>query len=77
MINTTYIIVHPEKCPKTHPFVYAGGRYCCQYGFEHILQAYGENCDGGPISINSVCCKQFAYIRCPTGVCKNRGKYKG
>ena len=61
------------ECPATHPFAYLGGKYCCEYGTEKVFEAEGEDCDGGPISITSSCCKDDAHLKCPSGYCKNSG----
>ena len=69
-----FYIIEPEQCPETHPFSYRGGRYCCQYGIENNMFTADERCDGGPISLTSTCCKDNAWIKCPSGKCKNRGR---
>ena len=59
----------------THPFAYRDGKFCCQYGVENTYASDGEKCDGGPISLSSSCCKGGAHTKCPSGLCKNRGRY--
>ena len=64
-------IIERETCPGTHPFAYLDGTYCCKYGVEKVDVAVGERCDGGTISLNSVCCKDNEHTPCPIGLCKN------
>ena len=64
-----YILVK-EKCPDEHPYAYFNGSYCCKEGDEDINENLGELCDGGKISLSSVCCKN--NVTCPVGrKCKN------
>ena len=55
----------PVPCPKTHPFAFRKGSYCC---------AYSTDKSGNGISASSRSCKNDAYRRCPKSKCKN---YKG
>ena len=52
-------------CPKSHPYAFKSGRYCC----EHTTDKYGDL-----IEIESQSCRNDAYKRCPKSKCKH---YKG
>ena len=48
------------------------GEYCCKTKLEKSTQNNLAECDGGQISINSVCCEDNEYEKCPhIGGCKN------
>ena len=78
-----YFIV--ELCPKGFPYAYMGGDYCCtteKEGSFKELDDYSKvdrsSCDGGPISLNSVCCQNNRFVRCPNNKkCKSgKGRMK-
>ena len=50
------------KCPKTHPFAYLEGKYCCQTGLD---------LNGNVIKYSSENCKDHAYKQCPGALCEN------
>ena len=58
-------------CPKSHPFAYSEGKYCCKHGIEKNYAPHGDKCDGGTISIHSTCCKDDEYVDCLSGLCKS------
>merc|ERR1711981_784352 len=63
------------NCPASHPFVYHDGDYCCSTSIEKEDKARdGERCDGGPISLGSLCCQNDDYKKCPTALCND---YRG
>ena len=76
----TYIVGDIVNCPDTHPFAYNGGDKCCKYGFENIHpgglnRPVAIHCNGGPISLDSTCCKDGQYTRCAEPkTCRNWGR---
>ena len=55
-------------CPESHSYAYLSGKYCCESQLENDNSAVeGEVCDGGQISLSSVCCRGHKYLRCPGG----------
>ena len=52
-------------CPKTHPFAYDGGKYCCKTNKDSRRRA---------ISINSQNCENHAFTECPEKKCKDGKK---
>ena len=60
-------------CPESHPFAYYNGTHCCKSGFEKDESAsQGEVCDGGPITLESRCCRNDEHIECSKGSnCRN------
>ena len=67
----------PNQCPPEHPFVYRSGEYCCKYDKEGGDGSVdGWRCDGSKISIDSSCCYEGKWVRCPiwpNGKCDNHG----
>ena len=48
------------------------GEYCCKTEWEGTAENNLAACDGGLISINSICCEDNQYDKCPNMVgCKN------
>ena len=64
-----------SKCPETHPFVYANGIYCCANNQEKVYFPLGDKCNGGPLSKDSLCCKEDAYVKCANAKCVSSGTY--
>jgi len=64
-----------DTCPASHPFAYYYGNHCCKYNQEKVEEWQGEACDGGIISLQSLCCKNNDGMPCPSasGLCKNYG----
>ena len=61
------------KCTKRYPYAFMWGTQCCRYEFEDT-SAYGlSECDGRPLTLHSLCCKNNEYEKCsdPRG-CENR-----
>ena len=56
-----------DQCPQSHPYAYYNGAYCCKYNQEKVWAPQGQECDGGPISITSLCCKGDAGTKCGSG----------
>ena len=57
-----------SQCPSRHPYAYLKGKYCCKYPKENNDPLY-NSCNGRDISLESGCCKDHAYRRCPSGFC--------
>ena len=62
------------NCPETNPFAYYNGDYCCSTEYEKVYSPDGLKCDGGKISLDSLCCKGNA-VKCPSRSCVNAGIY--
>ena len=64
-------------CPRHYPYPFMFGEYCCKTAKEEDLTVNFDGCNGSHLSLNSVCCKNSEYLKCPgTGGCKtNRGIY--
>ena len=68
-------------CPRLYPYAFMWGENCCKTAKEDDstsnlqLPFNFDGCDGSPLSLNSVCCKNNEYEKCPgTGGCKtNKG----
>merc|ERR1712113_1304017 len=55
-------------CPKSHPYAYLNGSWCCKYNREkYYSKAPGNTCDRSIISRTSTCCQGDAYTKCPHG----------
>ena len=54
------------QCPSTHPYSYLSGQSCCKNAYEE-----SSSCNGGPILMNSTCCKEDKQIKCPVARCTN------
>ena len=65
-----YVGVSSWYCPETNPFAYLNGTYCCDSAYEGFNAFEGEMCDGGPISINSACCKAGVF-KCTAKICRD------
>ena len=58
-----------DACPTTHPYAFSGGRECCKtqkeanFGHPQSVAA----CDGSALDLQSDCCENGAFIRCPAG----------
>ena len=63
-----------DRCPKSHPYAYYDGKYCCSSGYQTWAPTYTKGkCDNLKIGLDSVCCKG-ENIPCPGGICRNSGK---
>ena len=48
------------------------GEYCCKSAKEDKSFAPFDGCNGTTLSLNSMCCKNSEYQKCPgTGGCRN------
>ena len=74
-----------ELCPKEFPYAFMGGDYCCKTAKENTFIEMDidtikdiSRCNGGPISLSSVCCESNNFKKCPSdGKCKSsQGKIK-
>merc|ERR1712008_167627 len=64
-------------CTKDHPFAYLNGQYCCETNQEKINggtsnEVASGTCDGIGFSIESTCCKDNKYLKCPHTQCVTR-----
>lgn len=60
-------IVEPEsviRCPRQFPYAFMWGTHCCKHELENNSPNGISECDGGPLSLNSLCCKDNAYQKC-------------
>ena len=65
-----------QMCPPSHPYAFLRGTSCCSSGTESTdIATYGEACDGGELSLFSMCC-HGNEAACPSGNadCINQGK---
>jgi len=60
-----------QSCPQNYPYVYYNGNYCCTYDTENVDTPDGELCDGGPIGVDSLCCKNQSFQMCANSPCSN------
>ena len=60
-----------SMCPASYPYVFLMGTKCCAVGKEGNSNntSFGELCDGGDISWESVCCEDNRNITCPNPPC--------
>lgn len=58
-------LIGTEYCPKTHPYAYMNGGWCCQTNLD---------CEGQFLENTSLCCQHYAYKKCPVKKCKNNSK---
>ena len=69
-----------DVCPTTHPYAFSGGRECCKTQKEangvarkRSLERQPRHphsdatCDGSALDLESNCCENSAFIRCPAG----------
>ena len=69
-----------DACPTTHPYAFSGGRECCKTQKEangvarkRSLERQPRHphsdatCDGSALDLESNCCENGAFIRCPAG----------
>jgi hypothetical protein len=61
-------------CPVGHRYAYKNGKFCCKYSHEKKQGGWFTNkkCDGSWIQIDSECCKDDAWVVCPSPPCKKR-----
>ena len=62
-------------CPSSHPYAFQRGTNCCSSEIEDSnIATFGEYCDGGELSIFSMCCNGN-QTPCPNGNtnCINQG----
>lgn len=72
VIQLTSNIPEIISCPKDHPHAYYDGKYCCKFSKEKVDVVLGDKCDGGNISLQSMCCNYDEYIQCPnTQTCQS------
>merc|ERR1712166_609003 len=64
-------------CTKEYPFAYLNGKYCCETDQERVNggtsnEVASGTCDGIGFSIESTCCKNSKYLKCPHTQCVTR-----
>ena len=77
MQNNCYYSFSVTTCTKDHPFAYLNGQYCCETNQEKINggtsnEVASGTCDGIGFSIESTCCKDNKYLKCPHTQCVTR-----
>lgn len=53
------------KCQPKYPYAFMWGLYCCTSKLEKNSSIGMDECNGGAISLNSICCKDNDYEKCP------------
>ena len=71
-----FLLAH--QCPLEHPYAYLNGSYCCATNAENPNGGYESEiasgvCDGQGFSIESTCCKDGQFIKCPFDSCIDQG----
>ena len=71
-----YYSFSENRCTKDHPFAYLNGQYCCKTNQELVNggtlnEVASGTCDGIGFSIESTCCKDNKYLKCPYTQCKD------
>ena len=80
MQNNYYYSFLDGRCPKDYPFAYLSGNYCCktnqekENGYPGLIPP--NTCDGIGFSIESTCCKDNKYLKCPSTKCVTRPEGK-
>ena len=77
-IIVTYYSFSESTCTKDHPFAYNNGQHCCETNQELVNGGNSDEvasgtCDGIGFSIESTCCKDHKYLKCPHTKCKDYG----
>ena len=67
-----------STCTKDYPFAYNNGQHCCETNQELVNGGNSDEvasgtCDGIGFSIESTCCKDHKYLKCPHTKCKDYG----
>ena len=75
--NNCYYSFSATTCTKDHPFAYLNGQYCCKTDQEKVNggtsnEVASGTCDGIGFSIESTCCKDDKYLKCPHTQCVTR-----
>ena len=66
------------RCNNDYPYAFMWGKYCCKNDTEDIIvernkPGHIEGCDGGTLSIDSVCCTNNDMIKCSSEEgCRNK-----
>ena len=79
MQNNNYYSFSEDTCTKDYPFAYLNGKYCCKTNQELVnggnsKEVASGTCDGIGFSIESTCCKDNKYLKCPHTKCKGKCK---
>ena len=77
-IIVMYYYFSESTCTKDHPFAYNNGQHCCETNQELVNGGNSDEvasgtCDGIGFSIESTCCKDHKYLKCPHTKCKDYG----
>lgn len=57
------------RCSVHYPFAYHSGDWCCRAQQEDVYAGLGVACDGGALSLESMCCKGGAFTSCSSPPC--------
>ena len=66
-----------KQCPQDFPYAFKWGEYCCRTTKEGTSTIELEGCDGGELSLNSICCDQNDHVECPHEEGCNDSKERG
>ena len=71
-----YYFFSERRCTKDHPYAYLNGQYCCETNQELVNGGNSDEvasgtCDGIGFSIESTCCYDKKYVKCPDTTCKD------
>ena len=74
--NNCYYSFSEGTCTEDHPFAYLNGQYCCETNQELVNggtpnEIASGACDGIGFSIESTCCKENKFLKCPHTKCKD------
>ena len=75
--KTTVTILFSEgTCTEEYPFAYLNGQYCCETNQELVNggtlnEVASGTCDGEEFSIESTCCMDHQYLKCPYTQCED------
>ena len=75
--NNYYNCFSEKTCTKDYPFAYLNGQFCCETNQElvnggSLNEVASGTCDGIGFSIETTCCKDRKWIKCPHTQCVNR-----
>lgn len=60
------------RCPEAYPYAFMHGLRCCASLEENVWKdMYAVTCDGGPLYIDSLCCKNNDDVKCTQGICSD------
>ena len=67
-LDFIYVVLYVgrARCPDDYPFAFKWGEYCCATPFEEISSIHIDGCNGGDLSMSSICCDKNNYRQCPS-----------